>query len=110
MEEVRSDSALQNRRIRRVNLFDKWPWLERIVKHRAFQFAVILPNLLLFFLFLLAGIWGTPVGSHNIIIVFVWILWWVLLIAVLVPFGGRVSHFALCSWLLFIILFNQTIE
>lgn len=56
---------------------------------RSFQFLLILPNLVLFFLFLIAGVIGNPMGSQNIIIVFVWILWWVVLIALLVPFGSR---------------------
>ncbi|MFQ6090256.1 MAG: 4Fe-4S binding protein, partial [Candidatus Bipolaricaulia bacterium] len=30
-----------------------------------------------------------PIGSHNFAIVFVWIVWWALLIAVLLPFGAR---------------------
>jgi hypothetical protein len=49
----------------------------------------MLPNLALFLLFILAGLFGTPIGSHNIIIVFVWILWWFALITILVPFLGR---------------------
>lgn len=57
---------------------------------RSFQFLAILPNLFLFYLFLVAGLFGTPVGNRNIIIVFVWILWWFVLIAVMVPFGSRV--------------------
>ncbi len=73
-----------------VDLFEKWPWLERAVKARGFQFWAVLPNLVLFYLFILAGLFGTPIGSSNIIIVFVWILWWFALIAVLVPFAGRV--------------------
>ncbi|MDE3166753.1 MAG: 4Fe-4S binding protein [Acidobacteriota bacterium] len=74
----------------RLNLFEKFPFLKRAVKSRGFQFWLVLPNLVLFYLFILAGLFGTPIGSHNIIIVFVWIMWWFLLIAVLVPFGGRV--------------------
>ncbi|NIV12631.1 MAG: 4Fe-4S binding protein [Aliifodinibius sp.] len=61
-----------------------------MVKLRSFQFLVILPNLLLFYVFIISGLFGTPVGNHNIMIVFVWILWWVLLIAVMVPFGSRI--------------------
>lgn len=74
----------------RLNLFEKFPLLKRAVKSRGFQFWLVLPNLVLFYLFILAGLFGTPIGSHNIIIVFVWIMWWFLLIAVLVPLGGRV--------------------
>lgn len=74
----------------RVNLFEKFPLLKRLVQARSFQFWMILPNLVLFYLFILSGLFGTPIGSHNIIIVFVWILWWFVLISVLVPLGGRV--------------------
>jgi hypothetical protein len=38
---------------------------------------------------ILAGLVGTPVGSHNFSIVFVWIAWWAILILVAVPFFGR---------------------
>lgn len=73
-----------------LDLFEKFPRLKALVKMRSFQFWVILPNLVFFYLFLLAGIWGTPVGNANVIIVFVWIFWWFLLIAIMVPFGSRV--------------------
>jgi ferredoxin len=36
-----------------------------------------------------AGLAGSPVGNRNIIVTIVWILWWFLLIAILVPVGGR---------------------
>ncbi len=73
----------------RINLFVRWPWLKRLAKMRSFQFLLVLPNLFLFYLFLIAGAFGTPVGNRNIIIVFVWILWWFVLIAVMVPLGSR---------------------
>ncbi len=73
----------------RVDALRLFPPLERLLRQRWFQFAVVFPNLLLFSFFLLAGIFGTPVGNRNIIIVFVWILWWFLLISLLVPFASR---------------------
>ncbi|MBI3950833.1 MAG: 4Fe-4S binding protein, partial [Acidobacteria bacterium] len=73
----------------RLDLFATLPWLKRLVRWRSFQFVVILPNLLLFYLFILAGLFGSPIGNRNIIIVFVWILWWFVLITALVPFGSR---------------------
>lgn len=57
---------------------------------RWFQFTLIFPNLLVFLFFLVAGTWGSPVGNRNIIIIFVWILWWFLLISVMVPFASRI--------------------
>src|SRR5512140_1805837 len=38
---------------------------------------------------IVAGWIGTPVGSSNFSIVFVWIAWWALLILVAVPLLGR---------------------
>ncbi len=73
----------------RFDVFGRWPWLKRLVRMRSFQFLLILPNLALFYFFLITGLFGTPVGNRNMIIVFVWILWWVVLIAGLVPFGSR---------------------
>lgn len=77
-------------KVQGIDLFEKIPLLKKLVKLRSFQFLVILPNFFLFYLFILAGIFGTPVGNRNIMIVFVWILWWFLLIAVMVPFGSRI--------------------
>lgn len=75
---------------KRRDLFKLIPGLKRLVKMRSFQMMVILPNLFFFYLFLMAGFMGTPVGNRNIIIVFIWIFWWFLLIALMVPFGSRV--------------------
>jgi len=74
----------------RVNLLEAIPLLRRAVEARSFQFLVILPNLVFFYLFILSALWGSPVGNRNIAIIFVWILWWTLLKAVLLPLGGRV--------------------
>jgi len=83
-------AAPASRKPWRLDLLQAIPPLKWLVKRRWFQFAVILPNLLFFLLFLASGIFGTPVGSRNIIIVFVWILWWFLLISAMVPLASRV--------------------
>jgi polyferredoxin len=75
---------------RRIDILQKWPWLKRIIKLRSFQFLVILPNFIIFYLFVLSALWGSPVGNRNIAIIFVWILWWFVLKAVIVPIGGRI--------------------
>jgi hypothetical protein len=74
----------------RIDLFQRFPALRWVAQRRWFQFVAVLPNLLLFLFFLAAGLFGSPVGNRNIIIIFVWILWWFLLIGVLVPFASRV--------------------
>ena len=73
----------------RVDLFAKLPWLGKLFKMRSFPAILIIPNMIMFVIFLAAGIFGSPVGSRNIMVVFIWILWWFGLIAVLVPFGSR---------------------
>jgi polyferredoxin/plastocyanin len=74
----------------RVDLLLRFPRLGWLLNQRWFQFAVVLPNLLILFFFILAGLFGSPIGNRNIIVTVVWILWWFLLITVLVPVGGRV--------------------
>ncbi len=74
----------------RIDLLLHFPRLRWLLTRRWFQFAVVLPNLLILFFFILAGLFGSPIGNRNIIVTVVWIFWWFLLITVLVPVGGRV--------------------
>jgi ferredoxin len=73
----------------RINLLERLPLLKPILKSRAFQPVFMLITLLVFVLAILTGLFGTPAGSRNFNIVFVWIVWWALLIIVMVPFFGR---------------------
>ncbi|MDM8557110.1 hypothetical protein QUF75_20500 [Desulfococcaceae bacterium HSG7] len=74
----------------RLDLLEVVPGLKWLAKRRWLQFAVVLPNLAFFILFLMAGFLGSPIGNRNIIITIVWILWWFLLITLLLPFGSRI--------------------
>jgi len=73
-----------------INLLEKFVWLKKIVKLRGFHFMIILPNFIVFYLFILSSLWGSPVGNRNITIIFVWILWWFVLKTIIVPLGGRI--------------------
>jgi polyferredoxin len=64
-------------------------FLKNAVKSRYPQLAVFFVMLIGYFFAILAGLIGTPVGSHNFSIVIVWIAWWAILILVAVPFFGR---------------------
>ncbi len=86
----RAGSGLRLAGFKRVNILHVFPWLKHIIRSRSFQFLVILPNFIVFYLFILSGLWGSPVGNRNIAIIFVWILWWFVLKAILVPLGGRI--------------------
>ena len=65
------------------------PLIKRTLQNRAPQLAVFGVMLAGYVFAILAGLVGTPVGSHNFSIVFVWIAWWAILILVAVPFFGR---------------------
>jgi plastocyanin/ferredoxin len=87
---MQSDTGAGFSGFKRINLLEKLPWLAKIFKLRSFQFLVILPNFIIFYLFIISSLRGSPVGNRNITIIFVWILWWFLLKAVIVPIGGRI--------------------
>ena len=84
---------LDSGNFKRINLLEKFPQLKRLVMKRSFQFWFIVVNFIVFYLFILSSLWGSPVGNRNIAIVFVWILWWFVLKAILVPLGGRLWCF-----------------
>jgi ferredoxin len=65
------------------------PFIKNALKSRYPQLAVFFVMLIGYVFAILAGLIGTPVGSHNFSIVFVWIAWWAILILVAVPFFGR---------------------
>jgi hypothetical protein len=86
----RTDSGTGFSGFRRFNILESLPWLKKIVRWRSFQFLVILPNFIVFYLFIISSLVGSPVGNRNITIIFVWILWWFVLKAIIVPLGGRI--------------------
>jgi heme/copper-type cytochrome/quinol oxidase subunit 2/ferredoxin len=86
----RTDTGSSFSGFQHINLLEKLPWLKKMVKLRSFQFLIILPNFVVFYLFILSSLWGSPVGNRNIAIIFVWILWWFILKAIIVPLGGRI--------------------
>lgn len=67
----------------------RYPFIKAALKNRWPQFTVMLIALAGFLLAILSGLFGTPVGSRNFGIVFVWIAWWAILMLVAVPFLGR---------------------
>jgi len=64
-------------------------FVKNALKSRYPQLAVFIVMLVGYVFAILAGLIGTPVGSRNFSIVFVWIAWWAILILVAVPFFGR---------------------
>src|SRR5512145_3529261 len=67
----------------------RWPFVRNLLRQRALNWIVMTVAFFGFLLAIAAGILGTPTGSANFGIVFVWIVWWGLLMVVLLPLGGR---------------------
>jgi len=67
----------------------RFAFINNLLKNRYPQLAVLVLMLAGFLFAILSGLIGSPVGSHNFSIVFVWIAWWAILILVAVPFFGR---------------------
>ncbi|MGE5139474.1 MAG: 4Fe-4S binding protein [Rudaea sp.] len=65
------------------------PFVKRLLVSRWPQWSLVALALGFFVLAILSGLFGTPAGSRNFGIVFIWIVWWALLILLLVPFAGR---------------------
>jgi hypothetical protein len=65
------------------------PLIRPLLRSRWPQFALTATALGGFLLAILSGLFGTPVGSRNFGIVFVWIAWWALLMLLAVPLAGR---------------------
>jgi len=64
-------------------------FIKKLLQSRYPQLTVFIIMLAGYIFAILAGLLGTPVGSHNFSIVFVWITWWAILILAAVPFFGR---------------------
>jgi hypothetical protein len=67
----------------------RYSWLTRLLRSRWPQFILTVIALVGFVLAILAGLFGSPVGSRNFAIIFVWIAWWAILMLIAVPFFGR---------------------
>ncbi len=75
-------------KLRRIEL-TRSPRVMRVVRGRWLQWLVAVFLLAGFVLAILTGLFGTPVGSRNFGIIFVWIVWWAAIITLLVPLAGR---------------------
>jgi polyferredoxin len=75
---------------RRLNLFELFPWLKRVLKSPSFQLNLTLPMLGVFWFIILAGLFGTKVAGRNAGPMIIWVLWLSALIILLVPIGGRI--------------------
>jgi 4Fe-4S binding domain len=67
----------------------RFPWMLNLLRNRWPQFLLRTITLAGFAFTIMAGLFGSVVGSHNFAIIFVWIAWWTALKLFFIPFGGR---------------------
>ena len=77
--------------------------LKRLLRWRGFQFAIQLPNVLIYLLVILAGFYGTQSSTQNFATVITWIIWWAAIVFTFV-FVGRLwclmcPFAAMAEWL-----------
>ena len=68
---------------------DPFSLAQTLLRSRWPQFLLRAVTLAGFIFTIMAGLFGSIVGSHNFAIIFVWIAWWTALKLVFIPFGGR---------------------
>ena len=88
--------------IQRIGIFGKT--LRPLMRSRPFQFALILPNFLIFLMAALSGFFGTNDADASLATVMTWIVWWAFLLlmiaglsriwCIICPFGamGEWAH------------------
>ena len=79
------------------------PLINRLLRWRGFQFALQLPNVLVYLLVIVAGFYGTQVSTQNFATVVTWIIWWAAIVFTFV-FVGRLwclmcPFSAMAEWL-----------
>lgn len=73
-----------------VNLFDRWPWLRRILGMQGLQFWLMTAMSGLMYVILLTTLFGTKMAGGNLGVLLLWVVWLVALVVLFVPFGGRI--------------------
>ncbi|MBI2864647.1 MAG: 4Fe-4S binding protein [Chloroflexi bacterium] len=61
--------------------------MKRLLQWRGFQFSIQLPNVLVYILVILTGLYGTQVSTDNFATVITWIVWWAAIVFTFVFFG-----------------------
>lgn len=95
LEQLRAPARPASPVRKRKVVLSRLPLVRPLVYSRWPLFLARAITLAGFLLTILAGLFGSVVGSHNFAVIFVWIAWWTLLKLVFIPFGGR-SWCAVC--------------
>ncbi len=76
----------------------RFPLVRRMLRHRLFQFLLILPNQIIFWVVIVAGLFGAAIPTRNFSTVITWYIWFCAVFLLMVgvgrgwcvmcPFGG----------------------
>jgi len=72
------------------DVFQRLPWLKRLVARRGFQFAWTSTIMILLYVVILTALFGTHMPGRNLGVMLTWVLWLFLLTAIMTPLGGRI--------------------
>lgn len=75
--------------VRDGDLLGRMSWLKSLLKRRGFQLAWVAAASVVFYLVVLAALFGTKMAGRNLGIMLTWVVWLFLLVCVLTPLGGR---------------------
>ncbi len=73
-----------------------WPFVRKLFQSRFLRFSVQAFVVLLFFMIILTGLWGSQHPGRNIAPILTWTLWWAGLV-VLILYAGKAFCWA-CPW------------
>ncbi len=65
------------------------PAIQWLLKGRWLQWGITVLALAVFLVVILTGLFGTPAGSRNFSVIYVWLVWWAALKLLLIPVFGR---------------------
>ncbi len=73
-----------------IDLLQRFPVLQRIVRWRGLQYTLIVLSGVLLYGVIVCGLLGTKVAGRNAAVMLTWVVWLFLLVAILTPLAGRI--------------------
>lgn len=77
------------KQLEKIELNKKGGKINRLLKWRPLPFILTIPLIAVFFVLILAGLFGTKVGGRNIAVMLTWATWMFALTVIFVPVGAR---------------------
>jgi hypothetical protein len=72
-----------------LDIFERFPWIKRLVKKRGFQPLLMTVGAVVLYIVVLTSIFGTQMSGRNLGVMLIWVVWLFLLVMIFTPLGGR---------------------